>query len=184
MGTTKQYHVLWAWLFMHYREVEQKNGTKVHKFAPMKKTVYTLPILGSLCAAVNRRYLAFISDLDDPSAGQRALQSLSESKEDKKGRRYTGFNFFSASDQALFETIARGEFNIAGMRNRDLRAHLPEFNAGQMSRRLKRLRVFGLIKRAGRTYRYYLTSLGRRIVLTGLQLKELFLKPALSRAIE
>jgi hypothetical protein len=165
--------------FTHYREVEQKSGPPVHKLAPMKKTIYSLPILGALCAKVNRRYLAFISELDDPSAGQRELQKLSEPKEEN-GRTYTGFNFFAAPDQTLFETIARGEFNIAGLRNKDLRARLPELSAGQVSRRLRRLRVFGLIKRAGRTYRYYLTNLGRRVVLTGLKLKEFFLKPALS----
>ena len=53
-------------------------------------------------------------------------------------------------------------------------------SSGWMSRCLKRLRVHGLIKRVGRTYKYYVTDLGRRVVLTGLKLKEMVVIPALA----
>ncbi len=39
--------------------------------------------------------------------------------------------------------------NISGMRNRDLRRFLSEKTCTQVSRTLKRLRVHGLLKRAG-----------------------------------
>ena len=58
---------------------------------------------------------------------------------------------------------------------------LQGLSAGQVSRILKRLRVHGLIKRVGRTYKYYLTSLGRRVILTGLKLRELVVIPELAR---
>ena len=48
-------------------------------------------------------------------------------------------------------------------------------NAGQVSRLLKRLRVHGLIKRIGRTYKYYVTALGRRALLGGLQIRNTLL---------
>jgi len=57
---------------------------------------------------------------------------------------------------------------------------LQGLSAGQVSRILKRLRVHGLIKRVGRTYKYYLTSLGRRVILTGLKLRELVVIPELA----
>ena len=42
------------------------------------------------------------------------------------------------------------------------------------------LRVHGLIKRIGRRYKYYVTDLGRRAIITGLRLRELFVLPQLA----
>ncbi len=60
----------------------------------------------------------------------------------------------------LFEALVRGENNITGLRNKDLQQQLPELSSGVISRALKRLRVHGLVKRGGHTYKYYVTSLG------------------------
>ena len=61
------------------------------------------------------------------------------------------------------------------MRNRDIRRSIPELSAAQVSRHLKRLRTHGLIKRVGRTYKYYLTKAGRTVALAGLKLRSLVL---------
>ena len=49
-----------------------------------------------------------------------------------------------------------------------------------MSRTLKRLRVHGLIKKVGGTYKYYLTKLGKQVIATGLYLKEMLVVPQLA----
>jgi len=164
--------------FKHHRKVEQRDGTTVYKLAPLKKSIYSLGDLQQLLIAANRRYLDFISALHDPSEGNKVLDKISENKVDKL-RNYKGFNFFAAQDQRLFEVLLRGEHNIHGLRNADLRRRLP-LNAGQVSRLLKRLRVHGLIKRIGRTYKYYVTALGRRALLAGLQIRETFLPQMLT----
>ena len=51
------------------------------------------------------------------------------------------------------------------------------------ARLLRRLRVHGLIKRIGRTYKYYVTDLGRRVLLTGLKLTEMVVIPQLAAPI-
>jgi hypothetical protein len=61
-----------------------------------------------------------------------------------------------------------------------LRDHLPDKNSSQVSRLLKRLRLHGFIKKVGRTYRYYLTPLGKQIIAAALKLKELVLIPQLA----
>jgi hypothetical protein len=166
--------------FKHHRKVEQKDGTTAFKLAPVRKSIYSLnPDLRELLAAANQRYLAFISERDDPTAGIKALQKICKTTE-CNGRTYKGFNFFSAEDQRLFETLVRGEYNIAGLRNSDLRVRLPDRTPGQISHFLKRLRTHGLLKRVGRTYKYYLTELGRHVALTGLKIKELVVIPALA----
>jgi len=165
--------------FKHPRLVEQKNGQKAFKLANLKKSIYSLNDLQSLLISANKRYLAFISEVDDPSAGRKLLNKVTEPKE-VNGRTYKGFNFFSIDDQSLCEIIIRGEYSINGLRNKDLRRYLNELSPGQISRRLKNLRVHGLIKRVGNTYKYYLTDTGRRVIVTALKLKELFIVPQLA----
>jgi hypothetical protein len=165
--------------FKHHRTVEQRNGEQTFKLAPLKKSIYSLqPDLRKLMAASNRRYLEFISEIDDPSSGIKALDKISTSVKEN-GKTYKGFNFFCGKDQKLLETVIRGELIVSGMRNSDIRKHLPEKSSSQISHLLKRLRTHGLIKRIGRTYKYYLTALGRQVILSGLKLKNLVLIPAL-----
>ena len=63
------------------------------------------------------------------------------------------------------------------MRNKDLRENLHDKTCSQDSRILKRLRVHGVPKRAGSSYKYYLTKMG---ILAGLKLRELFIVPQLA----
>jgi len=167
--------------FRHHRTVEHRDGTSSFKVAPLRKTIYSLRDLRGLLAAANQRYLDFISGIEDPTAPTKLLDKVSKPVTDG-GRRYKGFNFFSSIDQRLFEVILRGEHTISGMRNRDIRRFIPELSAGQVSRHLKRLRTHGLIKRVGRTYKYYLTKVGRTVALAGLKLRSLVLVPNLALA--
>jgi hypothetical protein len=95
-------------------------------------------------------------------------------------RPYPGFNFFDADDDALFRSILRGEFNISGLQNKSLRRFLPHLNSGQVSRLLKRLRLHGLIKKVGHTYKYYVTQFGKDVLSAGLKLRELVIIPQLA----
>lgn len=165
--------------FPHYRPVEQRDGHRVTKWTTMKKSIYSLPALAAACQAANRRYLEFLSTLEDPRAGVDKLEKISQTVSDHD-RSYPGFNLFDEQDQLLLQALARGEYNIRGLQNRTLRPHLAGKSSGQVSRLLKRLRVHGLLKKVGRTYRYYLTQLGKEVILTGLKLKELVLIPQLA----
>jgi hypothetical protein len=167
--------------FKHYREVEHRDGTKETKWAAMQKTIYSLPALRELLEAANRRYLEFLSTITDPRAGRDKLDKLSRTIQ-QEDRSYPGFNLFDPGDDTLFRAIVRGEFNISGLQNKTLRRHLPDKNSGQVSRLLKRLRVHGLIKKVGRTYKYYLTQFGKDVVATGLKLRELVVIPQLAFA--
>jgi hypothetical protein len=93
---------------------------------------------------------------------------------------HKGFNFFSDDDQRIFLSIVRGEYNIRGFQNKDLRRGFAQKSTGQMCRILKRLRVHGLIKKIVHSYKYHLTALGRRVVALGLKLKELVIIPQLA----
>jgi len=165
--------------FKHYREVEHRDGSRETQWASMQKTIYSLPALRELLEAANRRYLEFLSAIEDPRAGRDKLDKLSQTVK-QEGRSYTGFNLFDPNDDILLRTIARGEFNISGLQNKNLRRFLPGRNSGQISRLLKRLRLHGLLKNVGHTYKYYLTQFGKDVISTALKLRELVIIPQLA----
>ncbi len=165
--------------FKHYREVEHRNGTKSMKYAPLKKNIYSLTLLAHLFKSSNKRYLEFISAFDNKDAGRKRLNKVTKVKQENN-RNYKGFNLFHEQDISLLLTVLRGEYNIYGFRNKDIRKHLPTFNTGKVSRLIKRLKVFGLIKKAGKTYKYYLTKLGKELVITAEKLKQTVLVPSLN----
>jgi hypothetical protein len=165
--------------FQHHRTVEHKDGSTTMKFANMRKTIYSLGALRECMAASNRRYLEFISQIEDRSHGQRRLERLTESVEEN-GRKYKGFNIFDKDDERTLMAAIRGEFNIYGFRSRDLAKHIPEKSPSQITRILKRLKLHKLIKRAGKTFKYYLTTLGKAVILNAQKIKEMVLIPQLS----
>lgn len=168
--------------FRHYRKVEHRDGRSEMKYATMKKTIYSLPALFELTVAANHRYLKFLSTLDDPTSGVKALEKLSAPVRDAN-RTYRGFNLFDAEDLRLFEVLLRGEFNISGFRNRTLRTHLTSKTAPQLSRTLKRLRCHGLIKKVAANYKYHLTQRGRAAAAAALQLRTFFVTPTLAQLV-
>lgn len=168
--------------FKHHRKVEHRDGTTTTKLAPMKKTIYSMPALRRMLKAANHRYLEFLSTLEEPEIGEglKALDRITRAAR-RDGRSYRGFNVFDPSDRALMEALVRGEFHISGFRNRDLR-RLLGLSGSQASWLIRRLRSHGLVKKVAHTYKYYLTKLGQRAVLTALKLRELVVIPALAPA--
>jgi len=164
-----------------YRRVQHQDGTTTTKWAPMKKTIYSLPALEEVLSAANRRYLKFVSDIETPEVGAQKLYRLAETKTEND-RRYKGFNLLAEEDASFFRLLMRGEFFISGFTNARLRQHLLLKNSGQVSRLLKRLRVHGLIKKVTRRYKYYLTEFGRQIVVMALKLREMVIIPQLACA--
>lgn len=168
--------------FRHHRKVEHKDGSTEHKLAPLKKSIYSLTDLDGLMAAACRRYLQFIGTLEDHTPQRHDLDHISRTARDDHDRSWRGFNFFLTEDLTVLLAIVRGEFALNGLSGRRLRPLLAGKSSAQIGRILKRLRLHGLIRRVGHTYRYYLTSLGRRAVLAGRKLSEHLIIPALSAA--
>lgn len=112
------------------------------------------------------------------TTGTRKLKKISETVEEK-GHTYKGFNFFSYDDLEVLRVIMSGEFNVSGFQNKNLRSKINDKTSAQVSRLLKRLRVHGMIKKIGKTYKYYVTSFGKEAICLGLKLRELYIIPQL-----
>lgn len=167
--------------FKHYREVIHRDGSSTQKEAAMKKNVYSLKPLREIVSASNNRYLEFISAIDDNTIGQRKLEKATEPKK-VEDRNYKGFNFFCKADKKIVLTLARGEFNIYGFRCKDIAKHLLQYSSDQLTRLLKRLRVHGLIKKIGKSYKYYLTNFGKEIITCSQKVINMVMIPELSNA--
>lgn len=168
--------------FRHYRRVESPNRPPQTKLAPMRRSIYSLKPLQDAMAAANRRYLDFISTLDDPSGGIPHLDRVS--RPTRKGHRsHRGFNLFTDADLRVFEAILQGQFNICGFRNKDLRQALSGTTPTQVSRLLLRLRLHGLVRKIPHQTRYFLTRLGRLVATAALGLRAFFVIPQLARPL-
>ena len=165
--------------FQHYRQVQHRDGSTTMRWAPMKKSIHSLPALREVLSAANQRYLKFISAIATPQVGVEKLHKLAETKIEDQ-HRHKGFNLFSEEDTCLFRTLLQGEFFISGFTNKQLRTYLSEKSASQVTRLLKRLRVHGVIKKVGKRYKYYLTDFGRQTAAMALKLREMVVIPTLA----
>lgn len=168
--------------FQHYRKVLHRDGSTSTRWAPMKKTIHSLPALRELLLAANQRYLKFISAIATPQVGIAKLHKLAETKIENQ-HRHKGFNLFSEEDTCLFRSLLQGEFFISGFTNKQLRSkYLSDKSTSQVTRLLKRLRVHGVIKKVGSRYKYYLTDFGRETASMALKLREMVIIPDLAFA--
>jgi len=167
--------------FKHYRQVQHRDGTTTMRWAPMKKTIHSLPALQESLSASNQRYLKFISSIATPQVGVEKLHQLAETITENN-HRHKGFNLFSEEDANLFRTLLQGEFFISGFTNKQLRQHFSYKSASQMTRLLNRLRSHHLIKKVGNHYKYYLTDYGRQSVTMALKLRHMVVIPELALA--
>ena len=165
--------------FKHHRNVEHRRGPASRALAPVKKTIYSLKDLRELLLGCNRRYLAFLSALDDFSHGVRALDRITQPRRVAHNT-IKGVNFFNPVEQSILCALQAPAFNIAGVRRADLLPHLPKLSPAGITRHLSRLRRLGIIKRVARTYRYYLTRLGRGAVAAATRITQFTIIPALA----
>ena len=91
----------------------------------------------------------------------------------KKGKSYRAINPWQEEDYKLLTFLAKGEHAINGFRNKDLRRCLygesgvlskqgQKKYSGRTTRRIKLLRVHGLVKKVAKENRYILTAKGRK----------------------
>lgn len=180
--------------FSHYRQVEPRRSSsrkadagssgagsgesRRHQYAPMRKTIYSLPALAEAMEAVNRRYLLFAGQWPDRTHERHELGAVTASTRDERDRPHRGVNFFRADDQQFLQALLRGENQIHGLRNRSLQLHLPGWKPSRIGRALRRFRTLKLLKRVPDTRQYYLTRRGMNALVAGKQLAERIVLPA------
>ena len=169
--------------FKIYRQVEQKNGPTVEKFAPLKKSIHSIRHIINIGRQITDRYIDYLSTMKDNSSGIKQLRQITERKTEN-GKNYQGFNPLKHEDSVIFQALLNGAHIINGFRNMELRTILAEqinqvnWSQSKVSRLIRRLRVFGFVKRYGKSYRYYISQKGLLVMSKALALKELYFIPA------
>lgn len=156
-------------VFRHPDDDESRPASWQH----MRKGVCDLHRRCVVSDQCNERYV-------DALAACQVDQKLKEvaspacNKVTKKGKRYRGLNPWQMEDFKLLTFLAKGEHAIRGFRNRALRRWLyPDAEkltkdqqrrySARTTRRIKLLRVHGLVKKIAKENRYVLTAKGQKL---------------------
>ena len=165
--------------FKVYRRVTRR-GQRVKGWYALRKGIVDLRRRLQLSRAANARYLEALAVVGCSRPSHRILDPVSQPL--KQPRPYRALRPISPEDSRWFAVLLRGEFQLQGARNQDLRHDLvPEAESDQAQRRkaaarvtrqLRLLRAHGLIYRVGRTYYYRPTQKGYEVMSTALKFRQ------------
>lgn len=156
------------------KEYRRKEGDpkSTQQWRRLRKGVAAIHRVATVSQAANCRYLESLSHVHASIPVKQVVDRLCRPIT-RKHRRYRALRPWSQPDISLLTAINRGEFVIAGFRNRDLRAALFPKATGELERRrasarvsrlLGILRAHGLISKTSGSYRYQLTPKGRQAI--------------------
>jgi hypothetical protein len=146
----------------------------------LRKGIVDLRRRLQLSRAANARYLEALAVVGDSRPSHRVLDPVSQPL--KTPQPYRALRPVSPEDSRWFAVLLRGEFQLQGVRNRDLREDLiPEAGSdptrrlkatARVTRQLRLLCAHGLIYRVGRTYYYRPTQKGYDVMSTALKFRQ------------
>ena len=137
----------------------------------MRKGIADLNRRAGVSHASNKRYLDSLASIKVECPLGELVASVCRPTS-KNGRPVRPLRPWSEDDTNLLKAISRGQFNINGFRNRDIRniffpgnhnASIKRRLSARVTHRLRILRAHGIIKKVQRTHRYVLTKKGRQI---------------------
>jgi hypothetical protein len=153
--------------FKVYRTKENDPDGEM-SYLRMRKGVADLHQRAEVSRKVNERYAASLATVEEKTTLAELTKDLGKPAP-WKGRTVRALNPLAGQDVALLEAVSRGEFLIAGFRNRDIRSILfgesaaaeRKGQSARVTRLLRLLRGHGVIAKITKTHRYQLTEKGR-----------------------
>jgi hypothetical protein len=168
------------------RREGKRKGEIVTAWFPMSKGVSNMYRYREVAMGANRRYLEALAVVPDPGQWKKQIQTIGRPARTET-RSHRALNPANKEDVDLLAVVMRGEFNLHGFRNADIRERLnePPTDATQQRRQshrtgrlLKLLHAHGLIAKIPRTRRWRVTKHGQSIMTAILTLHhEAYLNP-------
>ena len=165
--------------FKVYRRV-RRPGRRVRGWYALRKGIVDLRRRLQLSRAAKARYRQALTVVGDSRPSHRILDPVSQPL--KEPRPYRALRPISPEESRWFAVLLRGQFQLQGVRNRDLRHDLmPKAEseptrrrkaAARVTRQLRLLCAHGLIYRVGRTYYYRPTQKGYEVMSTALKFRQ------------
>jgi hypothetical protein len=181
------------------RKSVRRKGESMTEWVPMRKGVGYLFRYRDVSMSANSRYLDALAVVSDPTNKVKELDQVTRTRKNAAGRSARGFNPVNRQDVELFQAVMAGEHHIKGFTNRDLRQRLyetqllrtrrtsnldvdPKRQSAKTGRILSRLHMHGLVAKIPRSRRWRTTGMGRRLMTTAIQLREVNLPQLLALA--
>jgi hypothetical protein len=147
---------------------DRPNGKLVWKF--LRKGIADLHRRAQVSQRANDNYLNALAALEDSAPLSDIFDEVSRPTS-YRGRRSRPLRIGDAADLALLDVISRGEFAIAGFRNRDLQRLLKLVRrdssrdartklTARIGRQITVLRAHGIVRKVQKSQRYVLTPNG------------------------
>ncbi len=162
--------------FKIYATVHHHDGSESKEWKPMGKSISNLYRYAEVAKSCNRRFLDSMTDVVPVKSTLDEIGKVCSGKK-VNGKTVTGFNVWAPDVVLIMETICDGQYLINGFRNKDIRKSVfpgikdPKKLSSRTSRLLKKLRQHGLVKKVPKSRRYHVTSKGRRIMGTLIELR-------------
>ena len=161
--------------FKIYKKIETDNGPQM-RWVSMGKTIANIYRYAQVSAASNKRYLDALADAVPTGEIISEIEKITQRKK-KNNKFQSGFNVLSPETCQMFSVIMDGAHTINGFTNKDICAKLfpTQFKEkryrNKVTRLLSKLRAHGLIRKAPRSRKYFVSSKGYRIMGGILYLK-------------
>lgn len=170
--------------FKVYRRPEGEPD-KPQRWYRLRQGVADLHRRAEICQKINERYLNALAAVDTDTSLEELLAAI-QRPIIRHQKRHRALQPFAEPDVLLLEAISRGEFLLQGFRNRDLQQALYRASGASqeqrrkrsaaISRKLRLLRVHGIIRKVPGTHRYHVTSRGTKILAAIMTARKTTLK--------
>jgi len=158
-----------------------KTGQTTIRYAPLRKAIEFLPHVFEIGRRANRRYLDALAAVDPPERTGAWLLALARPAHHHAGRRFRPLNILADADVHAFRAVMRGDWQLRGMRNADMRRLLwptppsaPEqqrHRSAAVTRLFARLRAHGLLVKLPHTHRWRPTPRGLAVMAKALDIR-------------
>ena len=154
--------------FKLFCTVRHHDGSESQQWKPMGKSISNLYRYAQVSKACNQRFIDAMVDIVPVRSVQQEIGAVCSGKT-VKGKRIPGFNVWAPDVLRIMEAVSDGRYLDVG------KTIFPDMQdakkrSSRISRTLKKLRQHGLIKKVPRSRRYHVTSKGRRIMGTLIEL--------------
>jgi hypothetical protein len=158
----------------------------------LRKGVADLHRRAQVSQRSNDTYLDALAAVNDDTPAAQIFDDVSR-RTTWRGRSVRALRIGDPDDLALLQAISRGEFSIAGFRNRDLRCILHPSKriatveqarklSARISRQLRMLRAHGLIQKIPKSHRYRLSPRGHLLTAALFAARSATLKQLIAKA--
>jgi hypothetical protein len=167
------------------RKSVRRHGQPTTEWVPMRKGVAYLFRYRDVSHSANSRYLDALAVVADPTARVAELDRVTKPHATGDGRSARAINPLARDDLQLFHAVLDGADALRGFTNQDVRARLqgtphlarfpddPKRQSAKVGRILHRLHAHGLVAKFPHSRRWRATRLGRRLMATAIQIREI-----------